>query len=101
MEWSDSEQESIIFPQNSHIKADLSKQNISVPERRKRMFKSHPPYFDQAIKMCRRTTLTEKQLKDLCDEKVNLFTDEYSYQSSEEIDEEEQQKNATSLKSIF
>ena len=35
MEQNYSEQESIIFPQNSHIKADLCQQNIYVPERRK------------------------------------------------------------------
>ena len=51
------------------------------------MFKSHPPDFDQVIKMCRRTTLTEIQFKELCDEEVDAFTDEFSYQSSEEIEQ--------------
>ena len=60
-----------------------------MPERRKRMLKSHPPDFDQVIKMCRRTTLTERQLKELYDEEVDVFTDEYFDQSSEEIEEEQ------------
>ena len=53
------------------------------------MLKSHPSDFDQGIKICRRTILTEKQLKDLCDEEVDVFTDEFSDQSSEEIKEEQ------------
>ena len=46
-----------------------------------------------------RTTLTEKQLKELCDEEVNAFIDVYSDQSSEEIEQE--QTNDPSLTSIF
>ena len=77
MEQDDSEQESIIFPQNSHIKADISQKNISFPKRRKRMLKSHQSGSYQGIKMHRSTTLTEKQLKELCDEE-DVLTDEYS-----------------------
>ena len=39
-------------------------------------------------------------MKELCDEEVDVFTDEYSDHSSGEIEEEEQ-KNATFLTSIF
>ena len=56
---------------------------------------SHPPDSDQAIKMCRRTSLTEKLLKEICDEEVEVFTDK----CSEEI--EEGLRNAASLKCIF
>ena len=49
--------------------------------------------------MCRKTTLTEKQLKEDIDEEVDVFTDEYSNQSSEEIEKE--QRNDISLTSIF
>ena len=65
----------------------------------KKMLKGHPPDSDQAIKICRRTTLIEKQLKELCDEVVDAFTYEYSYQRSEEIKEDI--RNATSLTSIL
>ena len=61
------------------------------------MPKSHPPDFHQVIKMRRRTTLTEKQLEEYCEE-VDVFTDEYFDQSSEEI---EQEQRTTSLTSIF
>ena len=63
------------------------------------MLKPHSPDNDQVIKICRRTTLTGKELKELFDEEVEVFSDEYSDQSSEEINEE--QRNATSLTSIF
>ena len=99
MEQNDSEQESIIFPQNSHIKADLNQQNISVLYRRKIMLKSHSPDNYQVIKICRRTTLTGKELKELFDEEVEVFSDEYSDQSSKEINEE--QRNDISVTSIF
>ena len=42
------------------------------------MLKSHPLDSDQATKMCRSTTLTEKQMKELYDEEVDVFTDVYS-----------------------
>ena len=62
------------------------------------MLKSHPPDNDRDIKMCGRTTLTEKHLKELCEE-VDVFTDEHSDQSSEEIEQE--QRNSVSLIWIF
>ena len=36
------------------------------------MIKSHPPDSNQVTKMCSRTTLIEKQLKELCDEEVDV-----------------------------
>ena len=68
-------------------------------QRGKWMHKSNPPGSDQVIKIYRRTTLSEKQLKERCDEEVNVFTDEYSDQSSEEIEEE--QTNLPPLQTIL
>ena len=44
----------------------------------KNLLKSQLPDSDQVIKMCKRTTLAEKQLKELCDEEVDVLTYEYS-----------------------
>ena len=53
------------------------------------MLSLHPLRWDQVIKICRRTTLTEKQLREWCDEVRDVFTEEYSDESSEENDHEQ------------
>ena len=63
------------------------------------MLKSYPPVSNQVIIMCRTTTLVEKHLKRLCNEEMDVFNDEYSNQSSEEI--EQKQTNTISLTIIF
>ena len=97
MEQSDSEQESIIFPRNSHNKSDLIKQNISEPERSKRMLVPNLTNSDQVVKMCRRTTMRNSWrsyvMKSGC---IHWWV---LWQSSEEIEQE--QTNASALTSIF
>ena len=63
------------------------------------MLKSHLPDIDQVIKMCRRTILSEKQLKERCDEEENVFIDGNSNKCWEVI--KEKQRNAISPPSMF
>ena len=48
---------------------------------------SHTTRYDGVIKMCRRSAQTEKHLKQWFYGYVDEFTDEYSYQCSDKIEE--------------